>query len=331
MSTHNKFLLSALSAAVIGLGAVQTASAGALAESIIQVNNFVISHTNGNAVDVNEFDYLSFQSNADVSADLDSIADSTIDSELVNNQFNAPIDLLAIEGTNPGYVDNSFVPLSSTAGYPIGNFAIGDSLESGAPIVTYIDTNDDGVADTPVAAGADLGNAAYVSIERTDDGSATSNNGLIVDFSFSGISGSLDFTYDLDLYAETFIDLGGIDAQAQVTYQVTWSLTEVDCTPSISGGCTNLLTDMTGVAGVDFTNISGSFSSSVPGTGNASILDYDLAGIVLRSSDLDAAKEYHINATILATADAKAVPEPNVLALLGFGLVGLGALRRRKA
>lgn len=65
------------------------------------------------------------------------------------------------------------------------------------------------------------------------------------------------------------------------------------------------------------------FLTKIEGGWRVNLLPYDIP-----SSDLK--REYHLSVYAAAEGEASAVPEPTTLTLLGVGLAGIGAVRRRK-
>jgi|GEM_PF-1380003 len=336
----NAAIALSLSASAI---AFNTAQAGALATSVVQLSNFTISHAAGSIVDVSEFDSLTFTSSADTSASFTGAA-SAADSAAAAPNFTSDLysqAVLTAPTAHTSYSDNDFTPLSSGTGWPDGNFAIGDQLESGSPISGFfMDASGARVPSgtpgaTAVTPNAALSNASYVSVESTGTGSAASNNGLESKFSFSGISGALTFNFDISAYLEAFLTPGeAAPSTASSSFSVIFSLK--DQTNPFAGEM--VLNNGTSAGGL--TGLSGTFAktgaANAPGTGIGGA--FGLApgvpftdSFTLNTATLDATHTYQLSARILTAADATAVPAPGVLALIGTGLLGFGFTRKQRA
>ena len=341
MNFKNKLLSSAIVLSLSAGSAVfSTAQAGAFAESIVEISNLTFTNRS-TATLLNKSDFLtdSFTSSANTLATLNS--SSTTDDAPIAGRFNS--DLFSIKGApTGGYSDNDFTIYS---GSPAGNFAIGDQLESGSPVGGYfvdaagtiVPSTDPGAI--AVTTGATLKNASYVGLEDAGDGSADSNNGLEAKFQFTGFSGIIDIDFGISAYLETFLDIGAaIPSAASASFSVIFSLKEV--LPSGLPGLTPELIQTTGTSGTGiFDPISGSFiqtsSASAPGAGFGTGFVGFGAGVPfvdtfhLETALLDSSREYQLSARILTAADAAAVPEPSLLALMGLGLLSITAIRKR--
>ncbi len=314
-----------------------TAQAGALATAVVQLTNFTISHTGGAIVDKSEFTSLQFTSSADTSASFNGVS---APSGTHNPTASFSSDLYSAT-TGATVADNLFPALSSATGAPDGNYAVGDQLESGSPISGFYQdsagliTTPTTPGATPVTTGATLKNASYVSINTSGAGSAASNNGLEAKFKFSGISGGLDFNFDISAYLEAFLTPGqAVPSSASASFSVVFSLTDLT-NPFAgeqvlnTGTSTNGLTGLggtfakTGAANAPGSGITGAFGFA-PGTPYTDTF-------TLHTASLNAAHTYQLSARIQTAADAVAVPAPNVLALLGTGLLGFGFTRKQRA
>ncbi|MCQ8105133.1 PEP-CTERM sorting domain-containing protein [Methylomonas sp. SURF-2] len=309
---------------ILGISIAGTAQAGSLASAVVTIDNFTISR-NGTAVDYNQFSSLNFTSSSDVSATLDGVNSNNS----ASSSNGGLIDLYASQGT-PGPANNSFPELTAGSGVPgpIGsNYAVADTYEFGSPISglpsgTPLFTDDTGAQATF------LGVASYVSLTGTGDGSAQSNNSLQALFSFSlNEGGALDFTFDVNPFVETYLETGG-NGSADASFSVVFSLLD------LAG---NSLLDASS-APFFINPITGEFvfgstrSSGAPGTGISN--QFGAGGPITLSFstlNLTAGTQYQLSARMNATADAVFIPEPETLALLGIGLLGIAFNIRKKA
>ena len=335
----NTAIALSLSASAI---AFNTAQAGALATSVVQLSNFTISHAGGGIVDVSEFNTLNFTSSADTSASFSgatSTGTAPASTNFRSDLYNQVVG--AAPTAHTSYSNNDFTPLSSGTGWPDGNFAIGDQLESGSPISGFfMDASGAQVQSgtpgaTAVTPNATLSNASYVSVGSTGTGSAASNNGLESKFSFSGISGALKFNFNISAYLEAFLTPGeAAPSTASSSFSVIFSLK--DQTSPFAGEL--ILRDGTSAGGL--TGLSGTFAktgaANAPGTGIGGAFGLGPGlpftdTFTLNTAALNATHTYQLSARILTAADATAVPAPGVLALIGTGLLGFGFTRKQRA
>ncbi len=316
----------------MGVAAFSTAQAGALATSVVVLENFTLSQ-GGTILDASDFNSLTFSSSADTIAGINgSLAN---DSSAAAPNFSS--DLFSQVGAST-YTDNDFSVISSAGGFPTGNFAIGDQLESGSPASGFFQDASGAqvAAGTPgaiaVGTGANLSNASYVSIEASGAGSAASNNGLEAKFQFTGISGSIDLDFGITAYLEAFLDIGNsAPSTASASFSVIFSLVEDG---NAFGG--NLILN-NGTSANGSTNLGGTFAqtgaANAPGSGIGGAFGFGpgipfVDAFTLHTADLDATKTYQLSARILTAADATAVPEPSTLALMGLSLLGFTAMRK---
>ncbi|MCF6355918.1 MAG: PEP-CTERM sorting domain-containing protein [Candidatus Polarisedimenticolaceae bacterium] len=313
MNTKQIIKKSALAGAMF-LGVSGVAQAGALAISIVEIDNLLFSQGGAVLEYPTNFSALAYTSDSNVDVDLNGA--SLSDSDFSSN--GAPMDLYKCLGDCTTYNDNDFTGaiLSGTSGYPNNNFALADSREGGSPI--------DGVGGFGSGLGASLANASQAGVVGDSEGSSSSNNGLQAAWTFTGISGAIDITFDLKLYLETLVEIGDIfPTKAAADYTISFSI----CDDSVQfSGCPEYWSE----------SLVGSKSSIAPsGNGNPHVIG-DGWGIpsdtnqVFTTDALDVDKKYQLTARITTAADVVSVPEPTTLALLGIALLGFGAARKRR-
>lgn len=307
--------------------------AGSFAESVVQVSNLKFSQ-GGTILTKTDFSLNNFTSSADSSALLNGISASAsspatarFDSDLYSNATSSAA----------APTDNSF---TINTGSPTANYAAGDQLESGSPVAGFYKSSVTGLvvpstdpAAVLVSTGANLSNASYVSLSGAGNGSSSSNNGLESKFKFSGISGIIDLTFGITAYLETFLDPGDLaPSTASAALSVIFSLVEVGS----FGGSELIQNNGTSTGGL--TGLGSLFSktgaANAPGAGFGGV--FGLApgvafndNFTLHTSFLDPTKTYQLSSRISTQADAAAIPEPSVIALLGLGLIGFGVTRKK--
>jgi hypothetical protein len=317
MSRYGRWGLTALFAgAAVGalsIGAVGTAQAGALAYSNLAVSNFQI-FGGGTQLDVSDFATLNIGNFSKAEAVLNGTGIAN------TNPTDVPLQCL---GTCTSGQNN----FARQAG--LGQFARGDSVLTGAAV--------SGVPNTTNAANANAG--AEVQLTNPGNGTSGGNVGTATEFNFAlGNTQALDFRFTANPQMEVLLDQPQLQAFAGTAFSIT--ITQAGAgevfrwTPDGSTG---------GVFGTGATELSdpNSLNTSIsvlsqdsdfydPGPGFYQALTPVLtAGTVYR---LSINHEQAANAEFAAgpPQPPTPVPEPATLGILGIGLVGLGALSRRR-
>lgn len=341
--TFKKTALAALTAGLLGAVVSGGAQADVMATSFVEIDELIFTDADsGEILDfVDTFGgNLTFTSTADTFVQLDGFG---TDSGTATNPPTNPIDLPSIcvgDGCNP-VVENTYPVLSGGA---VGNYSAADQNEFGAPISGVPDGGGPGSTfSTP----AEANNGAYVGIETiTASGSATANNNLNSSFVFTVEEAiAVEISFDARAYLEAYVDGDEIfPGFATAAYKIEFAIADLD-----SGGVTifNWAPDgadggiLGGTENDDpfSLNATVSLNAPLPGdlsntggihtVGVASTGTYSATTLTLTPGTL-----YQLSVRNTAEADAGrvtvAVPEPSVLALLGFGLLGMGASRMRR-
>ena len=299
-----KGLLVGVAAGALTAGLASTANAGAIVYSTLEISNFTISGAGGQ-LDLSDFDPgINISNSSGANTTLNGAGSSLSDSAAGDTDVN-----MVCQGNCGGFAQNQF---AQTPFPPVDQFSRADAQLLGAGITGVPGASQDSVTATTVA---------EIQLNQVSNASAGSDTGTVTRFSFSGIDDAL--TFDFDAAAELFAELqeDGLNAQSSVG----WSLSILQdgvgsifsFAPNATGPGSPCSLNMTiGTLtnnGPQTYACSGSFSTTTP------VLDADLTYTLVIN---------HVNEVRGAVGEAQ-VPEPEAAALLGLGLLGLAAVRRR--
>jgi hypothetical protein len=307
MSILSKRLLAAATAAAFSLGTSATVQAATFASAILDINNFQFLHSNGIAYSATDFAALTGTNDAHATASLNGVFANGAQSFPILSGSNPNVAHQCVGAPCPARPEDNFVPFG---GPPGATFGYADQALAGSSISVG-----------GAAAGAHAQTRADAATAANAISSGNSDVGTSTTFQFVlGLADTITVSFDGTPYTQAFVS-GGAGPTSNANARLSWSINIIDLSTntSVFDFAPAALNGLSAVSRTD--GLSGT-TTYAPGTAAySSITPLLVAGTSYQIT---------IQHNTLANALQEEVPEPDTLAVMAAGLLGMTWLSRRR-
>jgi len=328
------FKKASLALAIVGsatMGFNQEANAGVYAASSLAIQNLAINIAGTTSATINTFTFTTTNSaNLNGATASGGTMDVSCGGSVGSNNCGSSPVLDATVANAPGgsalLGENTFALL----GPGNNSYAVADSVITTAELVNFVPTSTNQTAQSELQTTGAARSSAEIQ----------SNTGFSLAFTISG-TGSISLSFEADPYLRAYISqIGFLNGSAQANINTSFTLTQdqsgeqVRWTPNgtVASDCTSSIVGVSCVETADAIDLNANATvSSNPADNELSAAAVFGAFGFSATGLSDGNYTLALNANTSTNTRLTTVPEPNIVALLGMGLLGLGFSSRKEA
>lgn len=311
MKLATKTMLRTAAALTIAFGAVGSAHADSLAQSILTISNFRLLHSSGTAFNATDFGVLTGTNDAHATAQLNNVFANGAQSFGILTGINPNVAHQTVGTPNPAKGEDDYTPFPPPGAVP-GTFGYADQRLTGSSITIGSSL-----------AGATAQTRADASLAMNGMASGNSDVGTSTTFNFVlGVGDTMTVAFDANPFTQAFVSAGSTPT-TNANARLSWSISILDITTGATV-FTFQPAALNALSNVSRTDGAAGTTTYAPG-----MSAFSATTGLLNNTDT---YQITIQHNTLANALQAQVPEPGTLAIFGLGLLGVTAVsRRRKA